>query len=93
MTGIKTSLSKFIPAIPSWVTGFNAHWLFGYALIITFPSLWAVAVAETAFAIKEFYIDKHFETTPQTFVMNLSDFGSYTLGVVLALVARHFGVR
>ncbi len=88
---IAALLKRFIPAIPSWVTGFNAHWLFGYALFVTFPNAWAFGIATVLFGVKEFYVDKHFETTPQTFMMNLGDFGSYMLGMVLAFAAVHFG--
>lgn len=91
-----TWLKNFIQGIPSWVTGFDSHW--GVVAFLTLfvalkwpHALWpAIAVAEVGFAIKEFYIDKHFETTHQTFMMNLTDFGSYTLGVVSALIAKHF---
>lgn len=89
MTAIVAFLKKFIPAIPNWVTAFNAHWLFGYALFYTFPSWYVFGVATVCFGVKEFYVDKHFETTPQTFKMNLGDFGGYMLGMLLALGARH----
>lgn len=37
-------------------------------------------------AVKEFYIDKHFEDS-QSFAMSLEDFAGYVIGTGLALAA------
>src|SRR5690242_5763299 len=92
---IKSFLAKWVPIVtPQWLPAFNAHWCFAYFVIFTVAekaprALWpAVAAGVVAAAVKEYYIDKHFETTHQTFGMNTTDFLGYMFGLVLALLLK-----
>lgn len=68
---------------------FQAHCWFAYAVVFTF-GLRTVPWALGAAAVKEFYIDKHFEVD-QSFLDNLEDWAGYAIGTFLAVVAwRHF---
>ena len=79
-----TFLDKIVT--PKFVA-FQAHCWFAYALVFTFPvMLWYVIAGA---AVKEFYVDKHYESH-QTFRDDLEDWGGYCSGVVLAVAARHF---
>ncbi len=72
---------------PAFIT-FQAHCWFAYALVFTFPHAfpWVLAGA----AVKEFYVDKHFEVG-QSFKDNLGDWLGYAAGALLALVMwKHF---
>jgi hypothetical protein len=73
---------------PAFVT-FQAHCWFAYAVVFTFGArYWAIALG--AAAVKEFYVDKHFEAN-QSFHDNLKDWIGYATGVGLAVLAlRHF---
>ncbi len=79
---------------PAFVA-FQAHCWFAYAVVFTLSArcgsceAWVVAGALALAALKEFYVDKHFEAD-QSFDDNLRDFGGYTSGVLVALLARHF---
>ena len=93
MSAIVAFLKKWVPVVtPAWLPAANAHWCFAYFVVFTVAvkahgALWPVVVLGVVLAgVKEFYIDKHFETTPQTFLMNLSDFGGYLFGIVLAII-------
>ena len=70
---------------------FQAHCWFAYAYVHTFypHHHWTPYAAAGAAAVKEFYIDKHFEAG-QTFLDNLTDFSGYLVGIALALCANHF---
>lgn len=90
---IQSFLSKWVPVLtPQWLPAFNAHWCFAgfvtFATMFLAPHLlWPCVALQVVIAgVKEFYIDKHFETTKQTFLMNLSDFGGYMFGIVLSLL-------
>ena len=67
----------------------NAHCWFAYAIVFTFPALAIPALIGAL--VKEFYIDKHFETG-QTFVDNTEDFLGYVLGIILACAAHRVGL-
>jgi len=67
---------------------FQAHCWFAYALVFTFPH-WVYYAVLGGAAVKEFYIDKHFEAN-QTFRDNLLDYVGYVTGAVIALCAKHF---
>jgi hypothetical protein len=75
---------------PGFIT-FNAHCWFAYAYVHTFQPHhhWAFAGTIGAAAVKEFYIDKHFEQG-QSFRDNLTDFAGYLAGAILALCALRF---
>lgn len=68
---------------------FNAHCWFAYAIVFTFFNRWCVAAALIAAGVKEFYVDKHYESD-QTFGDNAADFSGYLAGIFLALLARRF---
>jgi hypothetical protein len=78
---------------PAFVA-FQAHCWFAYAVVFTLSlrcgacEAWIVAAALTLAALKEFYIDKHFEAD-QSFDDNLRDFGGYASGVVVALFVSY----
>ena len=83
---IMNILTKIVT--PAFIA-FNAHCWFAYAIVFTFPSsriAWYVALAA---AIKEFYVDKHFEVG-QTFDDNLQDFLGYVTGIILAMLVHRF---
>ena len=69
---------------PNFIT-FNAHCWFAYALLATFHPFWLPGAIIAGAAIKEFYIDKHYEVG-QTFEDNFRDWLGYVAGVVLAHV-------
>jgi hypothetical protein len=71
---------------PAFVA-FQAHCWFAYAVVFTFFNPWVVGGAVVAAGVKEFYIDKHFESD-QSFKDNAQDFVGYAVGVVLAVLAR-----
>lgn len=89
-------MSNFLQRLvtPAFVT-FQAHCWFAYAVVFTpyaFQRPWATMAAlvwAALFAIKEFYVDKHFELD-QTFRVNLADFSGYATGITLGLFAGHF---
>jgi hypothetical protein len=81
MTNILTRI-----VTPAFIA-FNAHCWFAYAMVYTFPHT-ALAFVLGA-GVKEFYIDKHYESA-QDFDDNLQDFGGYCAGIVLALCAKHY---
>ncbi len=81
-----TILTKIVtPAFITW----NAHMWFGYAVVFTFYGPWTITGAIIAAAVKEFYIDKHYETG-QAFTKNLQDFTGYLSGIALACVAHAY---
>jgi len=79
---------------PNFVA-FQAHTWFAYSVVFTLTAICGsctaaiVAGAVIAAGVKEFYVDKHFESD-QSFDDNLRDFGGYLTGIVLALLARHY---
>jgi hypothetical protein len=76
-----TILDKIVT--PAFVA-FQAHCWFAYALVFTFGAhMWPWVLG--AAAVKEFYIDKHFEAN-QSFKDNLQDWVGYLVGTVLGLV-------
>lgn len=75
------------PAFIAW----QAHVWFAYAVVFTWCNTWTVGGTVVAAGVKEFYIDKHFEDA-QTFDDNAQDFAGYMVGVVLAVLARHWGL-
>jgi hypothetical protein len=68
---------------------FNAHCWFAYAVVITLPFPETAPAVLVGAAIKEFYIDKHYENG-QTFIDNSQDFLGYVTGTILALLIRRF---
>jgi hypothetical protein len=78
---------------PAFVA-FQAHCWFAYAVVFTLGTrygayeAWIVAAALALAALKEFYIDKHFEAD-QSFSDNLRDFVGYASGVVIALFVSY----
>ncbi len=83
---IKQFLSVFAD---SKFVGQYSHFAWAYGVVFTFYSVTTAAVFLGVAAVKEFYIDKHFEYE-QTFKINLLDFSTYALGVAVAIVAHHF---
>jgi hypothetical protein len=79
-----TWLSKLVT--PGFIA-FQAHCWFAYAVVFTFWHPWVIVAVVVAAAVKEFYVDKHFETG-QTFDDNLQDFWGYCTGIALAWVAH-----
>ncbi len=73
---------------PAFIT-FNAHCWFAYAIAITFPHGWVAGLVVMGAAVKEFYVDKHFELD-QSFLDDLRDFVGYCAGVALALAAVRY---
>ena len=72
---------------PAFVA-FQAHTWFAYAIVFTFGEHmlpWVVGAA----AVKEFYIDKHFESA-QSFLDNLEDWLGYLAGATLAALALRY---
>ena len=72
---------------PSFVA-FQAHCWFAYAIVVTFglnTLPWVVGAA----AVKEFYVDKHFEAN-QSFSDNLQDWTGYVAGALLAVCALRY---
>lgn len=85
-----TLLDRIVtPAFVAW----QAHMWFAYAVVFTFAPghHWAIWAAVLAAGIKEFYIDKHFETA-ESFDDNAEDFAGYLCGIVLAALCRHVGL-
>lgn len=81
-----TILDKIVTtAFVTWM----AHMWFAYAVVFTFYGPWTITGAIVAAGVKEFYIDKHFETG-QTFTKNLTDFAGYLSGIALACVAHAY---
>lgn len=90
---IDAFFAKWVPIVtPQWLPAFNAHWAWSYFVVFTVAVKrphWLIAtviVSILVAAFKEFYLDKHYETTKQTFRMNLFDFAGYMFGLVLALL-------
>ena len=83
---MKNLLTKIVT--PGFIA-FQAHCWFAYAIVYTFHSPQTVIAMIFAAAIKEFYIDKHFEIG-QTFDDNLGDFCGYLAGIVLAVLAVNY---
>jgi hypothetical protein len=75
---------------PAFVA-FQAHCWFAYAVVFTFVPAhpWVSTAAVAGAAVKEFYVDKHFEAN-QSFLDNLQDFAGYFVGIVLAVAARRY---
>ncbi len=69
--------------------GQYSHFAWAYGVVYTFYSVKVAVGFFVAAAVKEFYIDKHFEYR-QTAKQNAIDLGSYTLGIAVAIIARHF---
>ena len=95
MNVIAAFLKKWVPILtPPWLSAVNAHIFFSgfitLVVAIRWPRLlWPFVIVQVIVAgIKEFYIDKHDETTRQTFRMNLTDFATYMAGIALALLLR-----
>lgn len=63
---------------------FQAHCWFAYAFVYTLYCHEIVVAALIIAAVKEFYIDKHFELS-QSFADNLQDFAGYATGVAIAI--------
>lgn len=89
MKPILAYVKQFIQWIPSELTGWFSHFFFGVSIAMWWPNWWMFSISQVCFLTKEFYIDKHFETTPQTFKMNLIDWATYTAGVVVGLITAH----
>ena len=65
---------------------FNAHWGFAFFVTHWLPHAWPSAAAcLAAAAVKEFWFDATYESPPQPFMDNLTDFGGYAVGVVVVL--------
>ena len=75
---------------PKFIT-FQAHCWFAYAFVHTFQPhhWWALYAMLGGAAVKEFYIDKHFEQS-QNFDDNLVDWIGYATGTGLALCALRY---
>ena len=77
------SLSSFIASTgqnPLFVT-FNAHCWFAFAIISIF-GIWAIPIAFTVAALKEFWFDIKYEDN-QTIMDGLLDFIGYSTGIIL----------
>jgi hypothetical protein len=76
---------------PTFIT-WNAHMWFAAFVVSTalwyVPATITVSAALALAALKEFYIDKHFETG-QTFLDNLRDFAGYASGVAVGWYSQH----
>ena len=87
---IKKFLSIFAD---SKMVGQYSHFAWGYGVVLTCAirghGTMAAAIFLAVAAVKEFYIDKHFEYQ-QTALDNTIDLASYALGVGVALLAHHF---
>jgi hypothetical protein len=66
-----------------------AHMFSAYAVVYTFYGPWVIGLAIVAAGVKEFAIDKHYETG-QTFTKNLQDFAGYMSGIILAIMAHAY---
>lgn len=79
--------------LPAWLTGADAHVFFGMTIALIWPSWWMFVISQPLFLLKEFWFDKHYETTPQTFKMNLIDWATYTVGTIAGVLVFHFKYR
>jgi hypothetical protein len=86
---IKSTFSN-IATNPDFIA-FNAHCWFAYMLVHTFHVTWVFWWVLIGSAIKEFYIDKHFESPPQSFMDNLKDWLGYALGSFLGGLGIYYG--
>ncbi|MDE2098491.1 MAG: hypothetical protein KGL39_14655 [Patescibacteria group bacterium] len=89
---ITTAIKSFFQRVVTWpFIGAMAHCWFAYSMLMTWPSWRTAAIVGASTAIKEFYVDKHFEHD-QTFKKNALDWLYYLAGLALAaivLIHRH----
>ena len=84
------AIKKFLGVFAdSKMVGQYSHFAWGYGVVLTFYSATTIAVFLGVAAVKEFYIDKHFEYE-QTAKQNTIDLSSYALGAAVAIIAHHF---
>jgi hypothetical protein len=81
-----TILDKIVT--PAFVA-FQAHCWFAYAVCVSIHTVWVFPASAVLAGVKEFVIDKNFETD-QTFSDNLQDFLGYVTGIILAILAKRF---
>ena len=90
--GMAGLLTKIVTAA---FVAFNAHCFFAAFVVLTALMKWPahpypIIVGAGLFgAVKEFYIDKHFEEG-QTFADNAEDFAGYTAGIILGVLTARF---
>lgn len=78
------TIRAFFARVVTWpFIGAMAHLWFAYAMLMTWQNWRTIVIVGSATAVKEFYVDKHYESG-QTFEANLLDWAYYLAGLALA---------